>query len=197
MDDEKSLQIEPKPGSLAWLEAHETVEVDGWELPEVHRLPEGARIHRGEDDGTCRVIVGETRCRGTRTRRWGVCLPHAGGGGQDYASMSRAGHAERSRLKHARLTLGLSARSARDPRHHARVLAVARSADVAEALVSAPLDDPELGTIERQQAVVRMLAETFPLATVSATIELPDEPEAVGSIGWQDMQALAERLPEE
>jgi len=64
-------------------------------------------------------------------------------------------------------------------------------------LVSAPLDDPELGTIERQQAVVRMLAETFPLATVSATIELPDEPEAVGSIGWQDMQALAERLPEE
>jgi len=80
-EDENSLQISGNPGTLAWLEAHSTVLVDGWELPSVHRVPEGASIRRGDDDGRCRVILNGAACRGTRTRRYGVCLVHAGGGG--------------------------------------------------------------------------------------------------------------------
>jgi hypothetical protein len=72
--------------------------------------------------------------------------------------------------------------------------AAERATDVAEALVDAPLDDPSLGTIERQQAVVRMLAETFPLTTASLTIELPAEADAVADMSWEGMRALAARL---
>jgi hypothetical protein len=195
--DEKSLQMSEKPGSLAWLELQGRAIVDGWELPACHRLPEGARIHPGEADGRCRVVVGENRCRGTATRRWGVCLPHAGGGGQDYARMSASGNAAKARLSASRRVLGIGARRIGDPRQVARVRAVARAAEVASALVDAPLDDASLGTIERQQAVVRMLGETFPLATLSATVELPADADDVPGMSWAAMQALGERLPEE
>ena len=108
--------------------------------------------------------------------------------------MSAAGHEQRARLKATRQVLGISAHRVGEPRQYARVRAVQRATDAAHALVDAPLDDPSLSTIERQQAVVRMLAETFPLATASLTIELPAEAGEVGSMGWQDMRALAARL---
>ena len=197
LEKAETAAAEPKPGSVAWLELKPTVLVDGWELPEGHRVPAGASIRTGEDDGVCRVVVDDVRCRGTRTRRYGVCLPHAGGGGQDYVAMSAAGHEQRARLRAARLTLGVSARRAGDPRYAARIRAAARASDVATALVDAPLDDAELSTIERQQAVVRMLGETFPLATVSASVELPTDAAEVGAMGWSSMQALAARLDDE
>lgn len=186
---------ELRPGSLAWLETKETVLVDGWELPSVHRVPEGARIDQGEDDGCCRVTIEGVRCRATRTRRWGVCLVHAGGGGfYDPKAAAMRGVAERQRRAQARLTLGISARRAGDPRQWARVHAAERALDVATALVDAPLDDPDLSTVERQQAVVRMLSETFPLATATLSVELPADTDGVAQLGWQDMRALAARL---
>jgi len=50
--------------------------------------------------------------------------------------------------------------------------------------------------VERQQAVVRMLSETFPLATVSASIELPSDAQDVPAMGWEAMQAIASRIEE-
>jgi len=100
-------------------------------------------------------------------------------------------------LSASRRVLGIGARRSGDPRQVARVRAVARSLDLATALVDGPLDDPELGTIERQQAVVRMLGETFPLATVSASVELPGDAADVPSMGWQAMQALGAQLEED
>jgi len=172
--------------------------VDGWELPEVHRVPEGATIDQGADDGCCRVTIDGARCRAKRTRRWGVCLPHAGGGGfLDPVAASRKGNAVKIQLKESRRLLGIGARRSGDPRQQARVRAVFRASDVATALVDAPLDDPDLGTIERQQAVVRMLGETFPLATATVSVELPTDASEVGSMGWSSMQALAARLDDE
>jgi hypothetical protein len=39
-----------------------------------------------------------------------------------------------------------------------------------------------------------MLDAVFPLATVSAEIELPADAEAVESLSWSEMQGLASRL---
>jgi len=190
--------IEPNPGSLAWLELKPTVLVDGWELPEGHRVPAGATIRQGEDDGRCRVLVDGVACRAIRTKKYGVCLVHAGGGGfGDPKAAGARGNAVRLQLRESRRLLAVGTKRGADPRHIARVHAVARALDVATALVDAPLDDPDLGTIERQQAVVRMLGETFPLATATVSVELPTDASEVGSMGWSSMQALAARLDEE
>src|SRR5262249_11041091 len=126
------------------------------------------------------------------------CLVHAGGGGLgDPVAAGKRGNAVRVQLRESRRLLGIGARRSGDPRQVARVRAVARSLDLATALVDGPLDDPELGTIERQQAVVRMLGETFPLATVSASVELPGAAGDVPSMGWQAMQALGAQLDED
>jgi hypothetical protein len=68
---------------------------------------------------------------------------------------------------------------------------------VVAALVDAPLDDPDLSTVERQQAVVRMLAETFPLATATLSVELPADAGDVPGMSWDSMRALGERLVDE
>jgi hypothetical protein len=69
-----------------------------------------------------------------------------------------------------------------------------RAEELAKALVDAPIDDRDLGTIERQQAVVRALDATFPLQQTTVEVELPASGEQVGEMSWQDMQALAARL---
>src|SRR5262249_58147593 len=101
------------------------------------------------------------------------CLVHAGGGGLgDPVAAGKRGNAVRVQLRESRRLLAIGSKRAGDPRQIARVRAVARSLDLATALVDGPLDDPELGTIERQQAVVRMLGQNFPPATVSPSVQL-------------------------
>jgi hypothetical protein len=59
------------------------------------------------------------------------------------------------------------------------------------ALVDDPLDDQDMSTRGRQRAVLDMLDAVFPLSTVTAEVELPADPEAMG---WADMQRLAIQL---
>jgi len=92
--------------------------------------------------------------------------------------------------------LGISARRASQPLQQARIAAQARALDYAAAIVDKPLDDPDLGTIPRQQAAIRALELLYPQVTAHLDMTLPDEPEQLGAMGWQDMQAMASRLLE-
>lgn len=69
-----------------------------------------------------------------------------------------------------------------------------RAEDYAQAVVDAPLDDAELGSVARQQAAIRALELLYPQATLQASVELPADSDGVASMGWQDMQALAASL---
>jgi hypothetical protein len=185
---------EPKRGTLAWLQERPTVDVGGLALPDCHRIPEGAEI--GEEEGhACRVIIGGTRCGGTRVRAFGVCIGHAGGGDPEAASLR--GHAGKARLRQRRLLLGIGSRTAANPRAIARMAAQERAEEIAAALVDGPLDARDLTAMERQRAVIAILGETFPLQTASLEIELPADVEGIASLGWQEMQALAARMLEE
>ena len=167
-------------------------------IPDTARIPEGATFHEGEDDGKCRVIIRGERCRASRMRLYGLCPGHAGRGGiaRDPVGASKLAHAERARKKQARLTLGITARRAAQPLQQARIAAQMRALDYAEAIVNKPLDDPELGSIARQTAAIRALELLYPQVTASLDLTMPDEPEQLGAMGWQDMQALATRLLE-
>src|SRR5436305_2919506 len=152
----------PKRGTGAWLAQQEHVEVLGLRIPNVHRVPEGATAYEGEDDGRCRVIKPDgKRCGATRMKAYGICSAHAGGGDPEAASL--AGNAQRARLKARRLMLGIGPATAANPRQIARLAAQARAEEIAAALIDGPLDDRELGSLERQQAMLRGLDATFPL----------------------------------
>ena len=114
---------------------------------------------------------------------------------QDYGEQSRRASVERSRRARARMTLGISARRAGDPRAIARLRALDRAEAIAAGLVDEPLDDPSLSTTERQRAIVTMLGETFPLATVTVSVE-PEDSEQVESLGWRELRQLAASLTE-
>ena len=74
--------------------------------------------------------------------------------------------------------------------------ALERADEIAAALVDGPLDDREIGSTERQLAVVRALDATFPLQSTTIEVELPADGEGVAAMGWEAMQALASRLLE-
>lgn len=173
------------------------------EGPLVLRVPDGARLppettfYEGLDDGRCRVVRKDgRRCAATRMRATGICPGHAGlgGVGNDPAAASRKGHAEKARRVQARAVLGISARRASTPLQAARIAAQLRADDYARALVDAPLDDPELGSVARQQAAVRSLELLYPQVQARLEVELPTEPDEVAGMGWQDMQAMAAQL---
>lgn len=192
---DKNVSEEPSIGTLAWLQLQEHVEVDGVELPTCHRVPEGSTF-AVERDGRCRLVRPDgRRCKATATRRYGVCLVHAGGGGaHDIAAMSRKGREAKARLKARRSLLGIGTHRSADPRQVARLRALERAEEIAEALVDGPLDDADLSAFARQTAVLRTLDATFPLAQVTLDVELPAEPAEVAGMGWQQMQALAQRV---
>lgn len=159
-------------------------------IPSTALIPEGASFYEGDDDTRCRLIkIDGTRCRATRVRRYGLCSGHAGIGGvaRDPVGASTLGNAERARRKEARLTLGISARRAANPLQQARAAAQRRSEDIARALVDDPLDG-DLKPVERHRAVVSTVQLLYP--QVSASISL-DVPEDVGSLTWDQLQALA------
>lgn len=188
-------ETEPRRGTKAWIEARPLVEWDGVYVPDSHRLPDGATILRGDDDGYCRVIMPERgRCRATRIRGMQLCSAHAGGG--DPLAASRAGTAARVALKERRKLLGIGPGRVGNPRSQARLRALERADEIAQALIDAPLDDDSLGSLERQTAVLRGLDATFPLQSSTVEIELPVSGEAVAAMSWESMQELASRLLE-
>lgn len=168
-----------------------------WEPPATARVPEGSSYWLGEDDGYCRLIHADgRRCQGIRTREDGLCPPHAGKSKilDDPAGYARKGNAGKARIRERHALL---AAHGVNPRRAAREAAIRRTDAVVRALVDAPLDDQGLSTMQRQRAVLGMLDAVFPLAQVTAEIELPASAEQVEAMGWSDMQALAQRmLPE-
>jgi hypothetical protein len=185
----------PAWGSLDWLALQPVVTVQGLELPACHRVPDDATLGEPES-ARCRVVQADgARCKARPTRRYGLCMAHAGGGGfQDPGAMSRRGHAARARVRAERTLLGIGAAGRGSPRAIARQAALRRSFELAAAIVDGPLDDPELGSIARQAAAIRAVDATFPLQSASLEIELPASAGDVQGLSWQDLQALAGRL---
>jgi len=165
-------------------------------IPPEARIPDGASFYQGDDDTLCRVIrANGERCRATRTRATGLCAAHSGRGIlTDPKRFSEAGHAAKRAKMQARATLGITTRRASQPLQAARIAAEIRAQDYARAIVDAPLDDDSIGTIARQQAALRALELLYPQATLSASVELPQDVDQVSGMGWQDMQALAASL---
>lgn len=186
----------PRQGSLAWLELQEHVFVVDRELPACHRVPEGASFRPDSERGNrCALVRSDgSTCGAPATRRYGVCLPHCGGGG-DLRAMSAKGAAKVARLKVQRELLGIGPRGMANPRAVARVAAAERAQEIADALL-APLDARGLAPMDRQKAAAVILGETFPAAAMTVEVELPASPEAVAELGWQDLQALAARVLE-
>ena len=177
--------VEPKRGTLEWLRLRPLVEVCGLLVPDCHRIPDGASLAEAEPDtGRCRVIHvdGRGRCGAPRVRGWGICSAHLGGG--DPEAASALGHAVKARIKERRTLLGIGPNRVGNPRQAARLAALERSEEIARALVDGPLDDAELGSVERQIAVVRALDATFPLQAMTVEVELPTSGEAVTEMGW-------------
>lgn len=166
-------------------------------IPETALIPDGATFYEGEDDTRCRLIRpnGE-RCRSTRMRLYGLCPGHAGQGGvaKDPHGSSRLGHEGRRKRSKARLTLGISARRAAQPLEQARFEAQLRAQDYADAIVTKPLDDPDLATIPRQQAAIRALELLYPQIHASVDVSMPEQEGDVVGMDWQSMQALAAQL---
>lgn len=185
----------PKRGTRDWILAQPLIERDGARVPASHRIPAEGTFQPGEDDGYCQVTFPDgRRCRATRIRGLLLCSGHAGGG--DPQAGVIAARAQRTRIKERRTLLGIGASRVGDPRNHARMRALERAEEIAEALVDGPLDDRELGSVERQVAVVRALDATFPIQTATVEVELPASGEAVAGMSWESMQALAARLLE-
>jgi hypothetical protein len=190
---EEELEPAPRKGTIAWLQLQNTVEVDGWSVPACHRIPEGATIRRGEDNGRCRVVkVDGKTCGAVRTHVFGICAAHAGGG--DHEAGALASQAARARIRSRRLLLGIGSRASANPRQLARLAALERAEELANALVHGPLDDVDLGSLERQRAAVTALEQTFPLQAMTVEVELPAEASGVAAMGWEEMQQLAARL---
>ena len=197
--EEAEVEVEtPREGTLAWVELQPHVELHGELLPEGHRIPEDASLTE-ERSGKCRVIrASGERCGAVATRAYGICLAHLGGGGfpkDEEARKTWSAKANRKKLqiRQRRELLGIGPRRAASPRQIARVQALERAQDLADALL-APLDDDELGSLARQRAAVTVLDATFPLATVSAEVELPADEGEVAALGWGEMQRLAAQL---
>src|SRR5215471_18374725 len=93
-------ELAPKPGTLDWLASLPTVLVDGRELPNVHRCPDGSSFRSdAERGGQCALVRSDgSICRAPATRRYGLCIVHLGGGSHDQAELARAGAAAKVRL---------------------------------------------------------------------------------------------------
>jgi hypothetical protein len=190
---DQAAQAPPKVGTLAWLAQQEHIDWHGLNIPKPNRIPEGASLHP-ETDGRCRVVRPDgERCRAPATRTYGLCTPHAGGGGGDYVAMSKAGHAAKAKMRHSRMLLGIGANRVGSARQRARIAAAARADEIATALVDDVLD-ADLAPLARQQAVLRILDAVEPLQSMSVEVEMPADAAGVEALSWQDMQALAARL---
>src|SRR4029077_8866529 len=141
MADETTPGAEPEPrqGTLAWLKQQPHADVQGLRLPTCHRIPDGATILLGDDDGRCRVErTSDDRCKAPRLRDYGVCLVHAGGGGMvDPAGMQAKAVAVKLARRERRELLGIGPRRTASARQIARIQAMDRAQALATAIVSA------------------------------------------------------------
>lgn len=187
-------EIAPREGTLAWLAAQEHVEVLGLVVPSVHRIPDGSTLAI-EDGGTaCRLIRPDgRRCGAPKTKRYGLCMVHLGGG-SDPAKLNQQANIAKAKLRARRELLGIGPSRVGSPRSHARLAALERADALAAALVDGPLDDASLTSIERQRAAALALDQTFPMQTTTLEVELPASEDEAGAMGWAQMQALAAKL---
>ena len=117
----------------------------------------------------------------------GRCAGHAGLNG-DLSAAGRKGNATQQELRRRRRLLGLKRA---DPRLLARVALLERAEDVAEAIVTAPLDSERLGVLERQKAMIQAHGFAF---TETADVERPASASEVAAMGWRAVEKLAEVL---
>jgi hypothetical protein len=99
-------------------------------------------------------------------------------------------------MRARRELLGIGPSRVGNPREMARLAALERAEELANALVHAPLDDLDLSSLERQRAAVTALEQTFPLQAMTVEVELPAEASSVAAMGWEEMQQLAGRVLE-
>jgi hypothetical protein len=163
---------------------------------EGHCVPPGSSFYEGEDDARCRVVKPDgERCRAPRIVRYCICAGHSGLGlAANPVAAEQRSKEVRARWKARRKLLGIPASGRGNPRQLARLKALERSEELAEALVDGPLDDPDLSSVQKHLAAARVLDAVFPLTEVSAEIELPATPDEVEAMGWREMQQLAARL---
>jgi len=189
--------VEPREGSLDWLALQPHVQIDGLgQVPARHRLDlaGGGRIELGPKDGHCRYIRPDgRRCRSIATRRYELCIVHAGGGGTDMQAMARLGGQAKARMRIRRQLLGIGPKSSADPRSLLRLEAHARGDALVEAAF-APLRDASSTSSARHAAAMRILDATFPVEQVSVEVQLPADEAGVRALSWQDMQRLAAQL---
>jgi len=163
-------------------------------LPDGHKVPADATLLPGEDDGYCRVIRADgSRCRAARVRGTTLCSGHAGLGGvnADPSRAAKQANASRARIRARRQLLGIGPARVAQPRQIARLKAQEHAEEIAAALVTKPLSDASLSTLERQRAAVTILSETFPLQTATLEVELPAGGDEVHGMGWAALQRLA------
>lgn len=185
---------EPRPGTLAWLALKPHEDWFGIEVPVCNRIPPGA-TRATEPSTRCQVLKenGE-RCSAVATRRYGICVVHAGGGGaHDIREMSARGHAAKSRLRVQRQLLGIGPARAGSARQRARLRAAARADEIAAGIVDGVLD-AGLEPLQLQAAALRILDATEPLQHTTVEVELPADAAGVQGMDWQQMQALAAQL---
>jgi hypothetical protein len=159
-------------------------------------VPPDSTFYEGDDDGRCRVVKPDgERCRAPRIVQYGICAGHSGLGlASDPLSAQERSRKVRARWKARRRLLGIPTTGRATPRQLARLKALQRAEELAEALVEGPLDDPDLTSVQRQLAAVRIVDTAFPLTEVTAEIELPASADEVEAMSWAQMQALAARL---
>jgi hypothetical protein len=114
----------------------------------------------------------------------------------DPSAAAHQANAVKAKLRARRELLGIGPARVAQPRQIARLRAAERAEEAAAALVDAPLDDPKLGSMERQRAVLNMLDALYPLATASVELELPADGASVNGLGWAELQQLAARIAE-
>lgn len=67
-----------------------------------------------------------------------------------------------------------------------------RADEVAHGLVDAVLDDAEIGTVERQKALLRAVEVLYPQVSAQVEVEIPEDAESAAGLDWEQLQALAQ-----
>jgi len=161
-------------------------------IPEGARIPDGATFYEGSDDGYCRLVRADgTRCGAARTRAYGLCSGHAGLGGvnRDPSMAARLAGQSRREKARTRMLLGITPRTAADPRQLARLRAHERAEEIARALIDDPLDRIE-DAGKRQAAVIAGLEQAWPSVRATIEAELPEDEAGMQALGWEELRKL-------
>lgn len=87
------------------------------------------------------------------------------------------------------MLLGITARSAADPRQLARIRAQERAEEIARALIDEPLD-ADLTPQQRQPLVIAGLEQAFPKVTAQLAVEMPSDQAGFEALGWDELRQL-------